>query len=483
MLKNPPINVITNGSIVRNLSFCKSPLLLLLIISLYSGFLFSPAHADDDLPTFPLVSKVDPSGQDGADSLLFFVDTAAFLGNEGFVYQEIYYEIPTQQLRFVTVPDGKYEATVEIMTSILSTAGDTLDVDQFPVTIPAASQRDTKQKGLILQQSAFFLLPGDYRVAVQVTDAWSSSSGRVQAPLQVMAFPDTFCISDPEFALRIMPLDPAAPSIFGKGAQLVHPCASRHYGQTRPELKLYFELYNCTVNNDPIHVTYTILDADGDVAVNPTEQQFEKPGDTCAVTASLAVGNLREGDYQIQIVASDGPTQVTIGRPFKIVYMGDDSWTPEIMAQYRLLIKYFGDSSDVSRFDRLTRSGKIEFWQAFWKQRDPIPSTAENEFLMEVVERVKLAGERFTSPIKKGWATDAGRILIKFGMPNDIENYEDLPDKVPHEIWYYYDGNQKAREFWFLTSGPEPYRLIHNVAEPGEIDLPNWQLLLQKAYE
>lgn len=78
------------------------------------------------------------------------------------------------------------------------------------------------------------------------------------------------------------------------------------------------------------------------------------------------------------------------------------------------------------------------FIEAFWKQRDPTPSTAENEVKNEHFRRINYANHFFgrSSPTA-GWKTDRGRIYIILGEPNDIQRFEGKSQTYPAEVWFY----------------------------------------------
>ncbi len=76
------------------------------------------------------------------------------------------------------------------------------------------------------------------------------------------------------------------------------------------------------------------------------------------------------------------------------------------------------------------------FIEAFWKQRDPIPETPENEFKIEHYRRLDYANRRFQFG-KPGWMTDRGRIYIILGEPKSIESFINNKDFRDVEIWFY----------------------------------------------
>ncbi|HRD02997.1 MAG TPA: GWxTD domain-containing protein [Candidatus Saccharicenans sp.] len=78
------------------------------------------------------------------------------------------------------------------------------------------------------------------------------------------------------------------------------------------------------------------------------------------------------------------------------------------------------------------------FIEAFWKHRDPIPETEENEFRTEHYKRIEYANKRFgREAAKPGWKTDRGRVYIILGPPNFIESYKFEREIYDAEIWFY----------------------------------------------
>ena len=78
------------------------------------------------------------------------------------------------------------------------------------------------------------------------------------------------------------------------------------------------------------------------------------------------------------------------------------------------------------------------FIEAFWKQRDPTPGTPANEFREEHYRRVQHATRFYgrSAPVP-GWRTDRGRIYIILGEPKSIEQYDNVQNVYPTEIWLY----------------------------------------------
>jgi GWxTD domain-containing protein len=86
-----------------------------------------------------------------------------------------------------------------------------------------------------------------------------------------------------------------------------------------------------------------------------------------------------------------------------------------------------------------TDDERAEFIKQFWLHRDPTPGTPENEFKDEHYRRIAYANLHFpTATGKAGWKTDPGRIYIRFGPPDEIDDHSSLQaPAVPFIDWIY----------------------------------------------
>jgi GWxTD domain-containing protein len=78
------------------------------------------------------------------------------------------------------------------------------------------------------------------------------------------------------------------------------------------------------------------------------------------------------------------------------------------------------------------------FIEAFWKQRDPTPGDAENEFKTEHYRRLDHANRYLGRDAPRpGWRTDRGRIYIILGEPQDAQRFEGKSSTYDAEVWFY----------------------------------------------
>ena len=78
------------------------------------------------------------------------------------------------------------------------------------------------------------------------------------------------------------------------------------------------------------------------------------------------------------------------------------------------------------------------FIDAFWKVRDPNPTTPENEFKTEHYRRINHANKNFGKDTPgPGWRAGMGRIYIQLGEPQSTDRLENLSNIHPIVIWFY----------------------------------------------
>jgi GWxTD domain-containing protein len=109
------------------------------------------------------------------------------------------------------------------------------------------------------------------------------------------------------------------------------------------------------------------------------------------------------------------------------------------------------------------------FMEAFWRQRDPNPTTPENEYKDEHYRRIKYANQHFGKEGPgAGWRSAMGRIYIILGEPGYIERFENYTEIYPTVIWSYsskpeYGLLQAFNVVFFKRGGTGEYELYSPV--------------------
>jgi GWxTD domain-containing protein len=143
------------------------------------------------------------------------------------------------------------------------------------------------------------------------------------------------------------------------------------------------------------------------------------------------------------------------------------SVTMELDVTLAMLDRYFDDTLEIlsliasddelQRLETASPEMRPQEWRDFWKRRDPNPLTAANEALETLLKRVRVASERY-SKFGAAWRSDRGKVYIRYGEPDKIEQTVDQTNRGEYEVWTYYSVN-KTFVFYAQYAGGE-YRLV-----------------------
>ena len=101
-------------------------------------------------------------------------------------------------------------------------------------------------------------------------------------------------------------------------------------------------------------------------------------------------------------------------------------------------LKYLADNDVRQELFSAPEHKKFEAWEEFWKERDPLSSTSENEFRDQYFARIRYANENFGTILQPGWLTDRGEVWIRLGEPNYIEKFTMRASGNDLEVWNYW---------------------------------------------
>jgi GWxTD domain-containing protein len=126
-----------------------------------------------------------------------------------------------------------------------------------------------------------------------------------------------------------------------------------------------------------------------------------------------------------------------------------------------------------------TDAERDKFIQFFWRQRDPLPDTKENEFYKEYMERVRFADQNFgRSSFKRGSQTERGTFYLILGKPLERNFFTTFSELWPMELWFYKGDEQYGLPpfFYLIFYQPEgmgDYRLYYpGVEGPEKLVIP-----------
>ncbi len=233
-------------------------------------------------------------------TLVFGTYSAGFRGEKGKTRLEVYTGVPLSEITF-NQKDSNRVASVERSVALFDQkwreVGRAKDV--FSLSDSIATNKGAG--AFIPDVKSFDLMPGDYHLAVQVTD---QTSHRIQVYRQTVRVDnygqDSLHISDIELAGQIT--QATEPDPFVKNGLRILPMPSRAYRQNQG-LFLYCEVYNLkpdAAGQTHYRVDYTIRSKDEDVGANifsALGRLLRKEQKRGEITVSYEMNGTRPADF------------------------------------------------------------------------------------------------------------------------------------------------------------------------------------------
>lgn len=176
----------------------------------------------------------------GVEPLEFYYDVAAFRGEDTSADErvDVYFGIPPEQLAGKT----KRERVILDRTVVLADSSGTAKHCLHDRLGFSGVQRLAARKGAFIPELATARIsPGDYRLAIQLSDPSTGKWGIYLQDITVPSYRDSLALSDIALAWTVSSDGPE--DKFTRGEVRVIPMASRTY-RTDQSVFLYYEIYN-----------------------------------------------------------------------------------------------------------------------------------------------------------------------------------------------------------------------------------------------
>lgn len=426
----------------------------------------------------------------------FDFDYAQFAYDSTSNYVEIYYVFDQGRLTQVNKEgENLVEATLSIQITD-STTSDTLVNNQWFIRHPVESAETTSQS--LVGVVSFILPRGTLKCVVSGIDNNKQNNFRsITEYVKVKPLLNSSAaISDIQLASKMIQGSENTNSIFYKNTFEVIPIPNLVFGGNQAALFFYSEIYNIkdpSFKSDTLKINEIIFNSRGKI-VREKNKMITRKNDTRVEVGSFILSKLPTDTYTLAISLIDTANDigVTSSKRF-FVYNPDVVETDSVFREVKPVLsstfgtmseeelddifdksKYIATSQEIDKYKKLSGvDGKREFLFDFWNGRDRDPSTKENEYFYDYLQRVESATSRFSSMQKAGWKTDRGRVFIIYGEPSEIERYPNQIESRPYEIWYY---NELEGGVYFVfadLTGFSEYTLVHSTKR-GELRDDNW---------
>ncbi len=399
------------------------------------------------------------------------VDYASFRYAKNVNLVELYYSIPYRDLIYYTQNDTIL-ADVRIDYSIHSFFSPDSAVDSVfrHLSLPSfnlAQQRDLT----MLDQIVFYARPGKYWLNFTV------SNPNPERPDQIGFFSDTLEIRDFADSLNLSDIELVAKFArdttegrFSKGGLRVMPNPSGQFGVAYDLVNVYLEVYNMVADTFPFEVVYAVLDSNRTpVKTFPTEKR-RKSGSSISLTFAIDAKELIPGGYFLFVRVCDLSTlkEVNQYKRFSIVnpetsikHLAFRSLGPEERRYYEM-IHFFATEKEQRQFKKLSSQGREKFLEQFWTKHD----------FPEFLARIKYADAHFGFGRKPGRETDRGKMYIKYGPPDEIEDLPMIENTKPQQKWRYYKRGL-ILIFVDIYSNGNPQFIYSNSRD--DVNHPDWE--------
>ncbi|MDP3149472.1 MAG: GWxTD domain-containing protein [Ignavibacteria bacterium] len=423
-------------------------------------------------------------------------DYAAFRYDSTTKYLEMYYSIQQASLAAVK-SDSQY--VVESMMSIAfvdSASGKVVQQKDWRVKNVVPDSLELTKNINLIGVVGFSFVPGTYMLTISASDIHNPEN-KVSLKEKLNLRPlsnKTFSVSDIQLASRIIQDSENKESVFYKNTLEVIPVPNLLFGENQPVVYYYSELYNLKSAAGNVDLHAFVYNASGNV-VFTKKRTFSNKTESRVEVNTVNISKMPTGAYTLVLVAVDSTAsnKAFSSKKFFIYNpaIADTSFKPmgnsDFMASQFAIFsieecnhlfaksKYLANRNEVDQFAKITSvEGKREFLYKFWKGRDEVTETPENETFMKYFARVEQANQKYSAMKKEGWKTDRGRVFLLYGEPSEVERYPNQLDSKPYEIWQYHNLEGGVIFVFADLTGFSDYQLINSTMR-GELRDDSWQ--------
>lgn len=383
----------------------------------------------------------------------------------------------------LTIVDGLAQVPLAML------AGGTTGAYRFELTVFDESDtqlyRDTWERSLseraaaytgaasstLLEPFRFGVRPGSYEVDIRAYPTDAPDLG-TRERITVQAYENRPVASDLFLADRVEPLDDEGGGSWSiaHGGFGIAAVARTTVMPREPRLYYYLELYGEDEAATEVRLAASVVDDAGKTVYETPATAEQVPVGGLPLAGSLSLAGLPPGEYALQLkVHADQETTVRTA-PFRMLdaraaepmlagsYESEyfESLGEEELDETFGGVGYLVSESERQAYNSLPPDAKRRYLTQFFAQRDPAPEATGNAYLEEYLDRVGTVRRKYGELVGTGerapWTTEAGRIYIRHGEPQErvINHYPSGSDtrpvagittmrgEVPYEIWGYH---------------------------------------------
>jgi GWxTD domain-containing protein len=207
----------------------------------------------------------------------------------------------------------------------------------------------------------------------------------------------------------------------------------------------------------PFAITTRVRDARGAIVLYARRPFDAIEGGHSSICLEINVDAFALGEYEIESIAEtpDGAQRSEAGGRFTVLF--NKALFGARVGDLVEILTLVADEKDARLIAEAPPAERVNAWASFWRKRDPTPSTATNEAFDEFLQRLRYVLTNF-SKHQPGWRTDMGKIYMKNGPPDKVDDRQDPRTGMYYRVWSYYS---KGIAYVFEDAiGTGEYRLL-----------------------
>lgn len=429
--------------------------------------------------------------------LSFEIDYAQFKYDSNTNLVEVYVLIDKLSLK----PEDNTNNIGLILNINFEDTGNNSDIINKTYQFDDTYEGNTPGSKVILSTLNYALPFGNYTLKVSVEDKNDTTNFKIIKDfLSVVAYPtDKASISGIQLASDIISDSDKENSLFYKHGLEVIPNPTSLYDQ-KPVMFYYAELYLNNIGSKKLVLERNIINSYGSI-VDQKKRTITSSQNDLVEADVINLTKFSTGGYLLILTLADSaantfsksskkfylynPIESDIIQftndpgflPSEFIYLSEEECDFEFSS-----LRYFLNNDEKKTYDNLRKvEAKRKFLYNYWKNSDIDLTLPASEKRIKYSERVEYVNKKFGSFNKDGISTDRGRVYLKYGPPDDIENHHNDPGAKPYEIWEYNSIEGGVIFIFGDVFGYNDYELMHSTKR-GEIFDLQWQRRIFKAY-
>lgn len=357
---------------------------------------------------------------------LFRTFTLDGKGNHIILYSEILYD----DLTFVKATDGNYLARIELVIAVFDSIEKQVYSKSYTEKIIEENfdLTNSREKKIILTDN-FDLPRGEYEVKLQTNDLTTNKTVNRKIKLNLTDIANKSLVFSDILLLEEIEMDSSG------NITNIEPRIQNNFPGRIGFFYIYFDIYSKELPKD-VEIHYQFITRDDEVELDSVVVGHLKKQVT-GFYLKIHKNKLQKNRYNIVLNIGKDDNKIERKKQISFYWITAPSTSDDIHLALRQM-RYITNEDSLDKYLEADLEDQIKYFKRFWARRDPNPDTEVNELMEEYFKRVNYANREFSTFKDNGWLTDRGRIMIKFGFPDDIENHPFELSSNPYVIWRYY---------------------------------------------